>query len=597
MAPGVESQGKIKAYDDAIRAIKLAEINKTVRRLIATKTHRTKTGEPIEFDDHYYMYPIYQSGAPMLVMQSSVMTGKSEYLIAFGIACCKNKLSVFHVLPKYDMRNAFVSERIDPLLQDTPEYAVLLRSSEYSKAADNKSIKLFGEGTWRFVSSNVRADFKSFDADVLIADEVDEFDMNNFAMSLDRLESSIYKITRYAGNPTVPGHGINTLYEGGSQYEMHYKCTVCRQWQMLDFFGCVAEMVGGGSVIDYRLRDGIEDHKEFVCAKCGAPLNRSEWKWLPTNLRGAPYPSYHLSALMSRRANPLQLWEEFCKARTNDIDLQVFYNSKLGTPYEQAGSAVTEDLLREAAMLKVQPEKIEKGWCTMGVDVGTFFDVRISKPVKGTRCCMHIGRYRSLEELLELVKRYRVMCAVIDILPETRKAKEFQDKALPLGCDVWLCSFKKTGEGESTKIFRDEEERQFKVDRTYAMDLALADLREGRNVLPINATSLLDGFYVRSMLSNKRVLKTDGRGNKVYKWTKEANDHQRFADVYDMLAGMVIGAPAADVAPTKAEQDLEGVIVKERRTKSRDRDFLSAEKPDKRTGDVDKEMGALKRLF
>ena len=59
------------------------------------------------------------------------------------------------------------------------------------------------------------------------------------------------------------------------------------------------------------------------------------------------------------------------------------------------------------------------------------------------------------------------------------------------------------------------------------------------------------GHYAKSMLKNKRILTTDAKGNQRYIWTKETGDHCRFADVYDMLAGKIIGMPAASDDPDK----------------------------------------------
>ncbi len=446
---------------------------------------------------------------------------------------------------------------------------------------------------WKFVSSNVRADFKEFPADVAILDEYDEFDMSHIALMPDRLEASTYKFIRGASNPTVPEFGIHERFINGTQHEMYYLCRTCEKYRELDFFKCVAEPITDekGTVIDYRLREGVEETDEFVCEKCGTALDRTAWRWHPKNNQ-APYSSYHISKLLFRDASPLELWRQFQNARKKgESDVERFYNSVLGLPYESPGSQLTAEILEGLALVKLMPEKISEGHCTMGVDVGSHFDVRISKSVNDIRVAMYIGRVKTVDELLDLTKRYRVSTCVIDALPEARIAKEFQKKAK---CDVWLCEFKNQ-EGDTAKtLTRDEVDYIVRTDRTYALDCATSDIIERRNAFPVGVRDLLKGFFLKSMLANKRVLQTNAKGQKVYRWTKATNDHQRFADVYDKIATMLRGGMAVDAGePEEGEKrdEEEGVLARGSR-RNRNRKFLNED-----DGSEKGKTGGLRRLF
>jgi hypothetical protein len=571
-----------------IRAIKAVEVRKTHLRL-AQKVHRTREKEPLEFDDRYFLKQIFNDGNPVVYVMSSVQTGKTEWLISYGFACCTEGLSVFHVLPKYDLRNTFVSNRIDPVIEDTPEYKKNLRRNIDSKSVDNKAIKAYADGVWKFVSSNVRADFKEFPADVAILDEYDEFDMSNIPLMPDRLEASSYKFIRGASNPTVPDFGIHALFVGGTQNEMHYYCRPCQKYRALDFFETVALplMDTKGNVVDYRLRDGVEEMDEFVCHECGAALDRETWRWQVMNV-GAPYSSYHISKLLFRDASPLNLWKAFQRARKKgESEVERFYNSVLGLPYESPGSQLTVEILESLALLKTMPDGIAKGNCTMGIDVGSHFDVRISKTVDEVRVAMYIGRVKTVEELHDLVERYRVATAVIDALPETRIAKEFQNDAK---CEVWLCEFKRQ-EGDTAKtLTKDEQDYIVRCDRTYALDCSAADITNGHNVFPTGIRDLLDGFFLKSMLANKRILTTNSKGAKVYKWTKATNDHQRFADVYDKIATMLRGGIAVDAGEPEEKKDEEESVLARGKDRRRSREFL-------KEGDGEEQTGGLQRMF
>lgn len=581
----------------AKRAHKAACVMRAHMRLVAKNkqgetTHRNNHGKSIEFVDHYFMIQIYKEFAPYVVLMSSVQTGKTEYLISYTMACILEGLDVFYVLPKYELRNTFVANRIDPLIEDVPTYAkILKRNISKRSAADNKTLKQFIKAVIKFVSSNVRADFKEFPADVRVGDEVEEFDLENYSMADDRLENSPYKFVREASNPTVEDHCIHEKFKYGKQYEMHFRCTGCGKWQILDFFQCVCKEIhdSSGNVIDHVLREDVDQHDEFVCSVCNCALDRSQWRWIPLHSQGK-YPSYHISKLMVRSASPKQLWDQFLVAkRKGATELTRFHNSVLGIPYSPAGSRVTDAMLQSASLMKWQPDQLpEKEYATMGVDVGSFLDVRLSIHRNDLRLCIHLGRYKTFEELHDLIARFRVRCCVIDAQPEERQAKQFQEDAK---CDVWLCRFKKY-EGEGSRINRDEKNREVSVDRTYILDMATQQIMDRTNVLPIDSATALDGFYKKSMLANKRVLRFDARGNARYVWTKETNDHQRFADVYDLIATHLWGSPAESVDPDEHE---EGDELKRGGFQSNawKRDFLAVEdgerevveEPDEEDGD------------
>ncbi len=527
--------------DELIRMLKSIEVRKTQLKFVTT-FHRNTRGDPLEFVDHYGLKQIYYDPSPILAMQSSVQDGKTDYLVTYAMACLANGLNVFHILSKYDARNAFVADRIDPLIEEIVEYRRMLRGSAGKRMSDSKTLKHFGKGTWKFVGSNVSADFKDFPGDVLIGDEVDEFDMENFPKAPDRLEASPYKFERYACNPTIEDYGINEMFKKGKQYEMCQRCPSCEKYRKLDFFECVVEPItdSEGEVIDYVMRDGVEASNSYVCHVCSTPLDADDWRWIAMNPKG-PYSSYHISKLMNRKVSPITLFHQFMEVRANETKLMRFYNSILGIPYTAEGSRVSESLLKACSLLPRMPQKLTKGYATMGIDVGVMYDVRISLIKNERRYAIYIGKVKTTKELHELVKRYRVRCAVIDAMPETREAKNFQDDAK---CDVWRCAFGGR-DGKDIKGYTvNEEDQTVRADRTFVLDSSLEDLRLKKNILPVHSLTLMDGEYKKEMTSIVRILEVDAAGNQRFKWTK-AKDHQRLADAYDWLAGELHGVQAA----------------------------------------------------
>jgi hypothetical protein len=169
----------------------------------------------------------------------------------------------------------------------------------------------------------------------------------------------------------------------------------------------------------------------------------------------------------------------------------------------------------------------------MGIDVGRNFDVRVSAIEGFNRRCVFAGKVKNVEDLLDIAIRYNVEVAVIDAMPEAIVSQEFQDSMAQLGKAAWLCRY--GSEGDSKKIKRDMNDRVLTVDRTAVLDRALQKIKGGRNFLPTNYKALAGGNYVHEMTSSVRKVEQDAKGNTRFIWTK-TEDHQRHADVYDMLA-------------------------------------------------------------
>jgi hypothetical protein len=235
-----------------------------------------------------------------------------------------------------------------------------------------------------------------------------------------------------------------------------------------------------------------------------------------------------------------EMWERFQKAVEDPLRMQQFYNSDLGLPYAAMGHKITSVLLDQCVEPEISftidgtvahvPADRSDGPCTMGIDVGSSLDVRISKIVGRNRIAQFIGKIRSFDEAHDLIDRYNVEVCVVDSMPEITLVTDFQMAA---SCDTWLCRY--TGEGGDRRTSYNGKDRIILVDRTLALDKSFAKLRQKRNKLPTNYKSVIDGVYVTEMCFPVRQVVQDNRGNSKFEWTKGV-DHSRHSDAYDNLA-------------------------------------------------------------
>jgi len=527
------------------------------RARFATKHHRNTKGEPMDFAHSPHIQALYNSLAPEIALQGSVQSLKSEWAIVDHFAASYIGLSVFFVVPKFEARTTYVQNRVNRCVERVPEYKRIIGEGFF----DSVALKNFGPGVVKYVGSNVLSDFKEFPADILYVEEVDECDAENVNYALDRLRASKYQFKRYIGNPKLQNRGINRLFNMSDGREWWVPCGKCGERVELDWFAAVVKEITDheGNVVDYRLLDGgwepgCRRDVRAMCPACdGGELLRAspEGVWLPKRPEIERFEGYHISMLCSMFNAVAGMWERFARAINDPAALQQFFNSDLGLPFTAVGNRVTESLMDQCIepgyefTIRGDDEAHVKGGyhdgpCSMGVDVGANFDVRISFAEGRKRKAVYLGKVKHLDDLLDLCERYNVEKAVMDSMPEITVAQDFQEQA---PCDVWLCRYR--GEGTDRRRVYDTTDRIINVDRTEALDRSFAQLRRRKNVLPENYPMALGGAYVLEMTNPVRQIVEDTRGNSRYEWSKGL-DHHRHADTYDMLAADLLEESVLD---------------------------------------------------
>lgn len=481
----------------------------------------------------------------LYIMDQYVVTHNSEFLIIDHFAMAKCGLSILFVLPKYDLRNRFVQNRINKCVERIPEYSKIMGSGFF----DSVQLKYFGGGTINYVGSNVEKDFYEIPTNCAIVDEYDNCHQENLRFVADRMSAAtnLYPFIRWAGNPRFSNLGINQKFNESDKREWSVPCEKCGTINQLDWFKHVVDCVRDkmGNILSYELRDrdwksGDKRDIYMLCESCGNPINRfsPQGLWIPTNPDGT-YEGYHISKLFTRQASMVSMWKDFVKSTSNPSLMDWFYMSILGIPPSSQGNRVTPEIMAASARAKefilagneaYVSEKVP-GSCTMGIDVGSFLDVRISRVLAGKRVAVYLGRVNTQDEIYELMKRYNVEYAVIDCGPELHLVDEIQNSA---PCSVWRCRFN-SAEGKIQNISYDTSNMEIKVDRTFIMDRALAQLRRGKNILPKNYDSIFGGDYLKQMTNSVRERVLDPSGNERYEWLK-TEDHHWLADCYDLLA-------------------------------------------------------------
>jgi hypothetical protein len=476
--------------------------------------HRKIRGKPLSFDEHKYLRGIYEDRHPFIVVRKSAQCGVSEWLmnIAFWLADSYGLNSTV-VQPADPELGSFVHGRVNPAIADC-EYLLSKLT-----ATDNVGLKKIGRGFIYFRGSRKPHKLKTIDSDCMLYDELDELTEGTIARGEKRLGHSTLKWQRAVSTPTYPEEGIDKLYQESNQMQWFIPCQHCGLKQTLTFEHNV----------------DIETEK-VICRGCKKEIDRlGDGEWVATYPE-RPIHGYHINKLFCAFTDIHKLIEN--SQSIAQFEIQEFYNSDLGLPYAAKGNRMAKSDLRACVDPSYQaPTPADH--CTMGVDVGTVLNVKISELQDGKRRAVHICALNTFEELDELMENYNVDICVIDANPETRKAKEFQSRFLGR---VYLAYYWPSDDKrkELLEIAEDEEEGAdvVKINRTQAGDYIVGEYQHRRVILPSNA-EYIPQFFTQ-MVAPLRVVEKGPDGNEVAKYKEFGKpDHYFHADIYDFIANKI----------------------------------------------------------
>ena len=531
---------------------KLLEL-KNARLNFALDHHVNTRGESMNFARFPHIREIYESCAPWIVLMGSVQSMKSEFIIVDHLAAAYSGLAVFFVVSRVETKVTYVQNRVDKCVENSPHYKAIVGEGFFNSV----SLKSFGKGTIKYTGSNTLADFREYPADIVYVDEVEDCNQKNLEYAIDRVGASPYQFFRWLGNPEQPNYGIHAKFLETDQREWFVPCLSCGKYHEANWYTTIVKEVRDkeGNVINYTLRDtewraGIKRDIHMICPGCGGVLHRHSKKgmWVPMQ-KDRTKVGYHLSKIASLFNDIEGMWGRFQDAQGDLVKLKHFVCSELGLPFATVGNKLTDGTLAACAIpnynlvIKDDCAHIKDdqhiGPCSMGIDVGANFDVRVSNiTARGTRQMVFVGKIRQQSELFDIMKRYNVQVAVMDAEPEAAISREVQDIAGSLGTTMWLNKYRYS-EGLTTSLLLHESDLTLHVDRTEALDNTFSAIKRKRNLLPANFRDLLNGEYVEEMCASIRETTDDSKGRRRNTWTK-CKDHQFHADNFDRMAAALL---------------------------------------------------------
>jgi len=491
---------------------------------------------PFDIKGHEYQVDMMRCTAKRQCAKKGAQTGSTELNVLktlHGMIWGKYPKGTLYLFPTREDVTDFSKGRFAPLISDNPSIGMHVKDTDAAniKRVKNSMLYLRGARSTQKIEGAKKSSsqLKSVPVDRLVVDEVDEMDWDMVVLALERMSHSEIQEESYLSTPTIPDYGIDKLYNESDQRVWMIKCDHCNHYTCLEleFPNCLRSREDGNA---YR-----------ACTRCGKEIYPCDGRWV------AQYPEKEkdmvggwISQLNSAFVSPTKILDMFNNPPNGR--LEEVYNSKLGMAYIAAENRLTINDIYSLCGQEVMKTQFH-GPCAMGVDVGKDLHVVVGyKSHNGVANLIYMARISSFNDLHDIAKRYNVSSAVIDVEPETRAAREFQNAER---FETYLCDYSDT---QVKQPVWDDKTNIVRVNRTEICDAThVMVTTPGKMVIPRRCPEV-DQFAKEMINVAKVLVEDDETGAKVYRYRKLGVDHYRHAMNYFHLAFNRIN-PAQKIDP------------------------------------------------
>ena len=488
---------------------------------------------------HEYLIDMYRCDARQMVVQKAGQVCISEMAVSKSLyACDILKANVFYLMPTSKDVSDFSQNRFGPAIEASAYLTGIIvdASKDGRRGTDKVTMKRIRNNFIVFRGGKIGANdkasqLKSIPADFLIRDEVDEMDIRAKEISRKRLGHSHLKMELAISTPTFPGVGINEEFEDSSQCEWMIPCPSCGYKQIMTIDHMVIEWDDNDIPLAWYGQDVSEAW--LACEKCHAKLNRTVGgEWVPA-YSSREIVGFHPTQFISPYGSMLSIINSL--QSTNQTKRKECFNQDLGLPYTPKGSKMTtahlQACVRPYLASSTKPDNV--GHAVMGIDLGSVFNVIIrgTYDEDGARPLLYAGIITSFSEASQLMERYNIACCVVDALPYTLKAREFQEEHPQH--TVWLAYYD-LDHKSARELNWDYRKRAVHMDRTRTLEKMYDRFFRQENTLYGSSSEIKDYFKQLQNLTRAAIL--NKLGVTVMRYIKTGSDHYPHAENYCMAA-------------------------------------------------------------
>ncbi|BBI90192.1 phage terminase [Staphylococcus phage MR003] len=277
----------------------------------------------------------------------------------------------------------FVQSRLNPVLDKTYFRDIV----NWDK--DSLGYKQIRNSSLFFRTSSKPGSVEGVDIDFLAMDEFERVNSLAESSALESMSSSPFKVVRRFSTPSAPGVGIHKLYQQSDQWYYAHVCQHCQYENEMKYADYDPNDLNKSGNLLLLNPDGIDEQAktvqegtyQYVCQKCGKPLDRwynGIWKvrYPERTKNNSGIRGYYISQMNAVWISASQLVEK----EMNTDSKQAFYNYSLGMPYEDVKMRVLpEDIFdNKSEIAKTQLFNRDKyKFISVGIDWGNFHWVTV----------------------------------------------------------------------------------------------------------------------------------------------------------------------------------------------------------------------------
>ncbi|OGT03311.1 MAG: hypothetical protein A2143_08050 [Gallionellales bacterium RBG_16_57_15] len=325
----------------------------------------------------------HSTAKKVVLMKSSQFAGTEAGSNWLGYIMAHAKGPVAVVMPTEKSLNDWVSQKFEPMANDTPAVSAVLSKRNNNSSDNNAQRKKFTGGIIYFKTAGSTAELKSSSLRYALADEVDEWDWET--TQGDPLGLLEVRLTTFhdrkmfvVSSPTMKDASrIEEDFETGDKRRYHVPCPHCGELQPLVW----------GNVKWSKHPDNPKRIVDawYVCRECGAEIAEyhkqemlkevgygGQARWI-VSAPDAPHPSYHGSAIYSPVGlglNWRELAAEWIAAQEDNAKLMRFVNTRLGETWADRSHDIKANAL-EARAEPYQLRTVPPGCLVLTVGVDT----------------------------------------------------------------------------------------------------------------------------------------------------------------------------------------------------------------------------------
>lgn len=510
------------ALQAAIRASTLVWIHQ--------KGIRNEKGKLVDVgpnSNHFFLRDLYLDQSQEIATQKPSQIGVSTWAILTELHDARYwGINQIHTLPTAADVGKFVPSKTNEIIKQNPDIRMGLSGKEVDAVAQ----KQFGKAFLYYKGTHSEREALMLSSDRNWYDEIDKSDMTQIGNYESRLEGAdSLRQKRYISTPTMPGYGVNSIFEKSDQKYWRFKCGSCGKEQHMTW------------------PDNVDMKKErYVCKFCGSELTREMvrkggWK--------AKYPhreisGYQLTQMIAPWIKPSDMIKAYRDAELgrNDMTLEYFYNHKLGLPYMEASSQIPKSLILQNLS---NSEHTEMASC-MGVDVQLnelYAMLGNEQGVYGILRLRDEPGKSKWERWAEVMDIYDVRYCVIDA---GFKPNEVAENAKRFEGRVWMNWYKEDPKRAKIVRWNDddftgkqksfEEEYQVLTDRNRAIDQMLQNLKNGHFRFFYKPTDTAVDMLIKHLETTYAQHVTDRVGTVKREWVSTGKDDLLHALVYFQIA-------------------------------------------------------------